>query len=164
MQDIRKSLYIESTIPSYLKKEDSKNPINYSRQLVTRAFWKTQRHKFRLVTSQAVLDECGEENQKYANERLEYLEGIELLEITEDVKALAALYQPLLDIPDSAKLDCTHLAICVVHKVDYLLSWNFAHLGQVSEKRMRKYNLKHDLWVPELLTPEYIITIIKEEI
>jgi hypothetical protein len=164
MQDTRKSLYIESTISSYLKKEDSKNPINYSRQLVTRAFWKTQRHKFRLVTSQAVLDECGEENQKYANERLEYLEGIELLEITDEVKSLAALYQPLLDIPDRAKMDCTHLAICDMHEIDYLISWNFAHLGKASEIRMRKYNLKHGLWVPELVTPISIATIINKEI
>jgi hypothetical protein len=77
---------------------------------------------------------------------------------------LALTYQAVLHIPDEAAIDCTHLAVCVLHRVDYLLSWNFAHLGDVAQKMARIYNEKNGLWTPRLVSPENINKRTREEV
>ena len=54
----------------------------------------------------------------------------------------------------TAKTDCSHLAICVVNKIDFLLSWNMTHLGDVAHDKVLEYNIKRNLWVPSLLDPD----------
>jgi hypothetical protein len=58
-------------------------------------------------------------------------------------------YQKLTGIPDKAKEDCTHLAYCVLHKIDFLLTWNCRHLGVPTYFHILDYNHKHDLWLPK---------------
>jgi hypothetical protein len=60
------------------------------------------------------------------------LDGITELFETAEVIRLADVYFDLLKIPPKAKMDCSHLAVCVVNRIDYLLTWNFAHLGTAS--------------------------------
>jgi len=48
MDEIKKplpSLYIESTIPSYATARDSRDVVRLARQIVTRAFWESKRHR-----------------------------------------------------------------------------------------------------------------------
>jgi hypothetical protein len=85
------------------------------------------------------------------------LRGIRLLPKTKEVADLAELYQTLLDIPDRAKADCAHLAICVVEKIDYLLSWNCTHLGPSAQAKMQDYNQRRKLWTPILVTPDHLL-------
>jgi hypothetical protein len=58
MNTEKKSLYIETSIPSYAAARDSRDLVKFNRQILTRAFWETERQKFRLFVSQVVLDEC----------------------------------------------------------------------------------------------------------
>jgi hypothetical protein len=44
--DEKKSLYIESTIPSYATARMSRNIITAGRQLSTKLFWEQERHKY----------------------------------------------------------------------------------------------------------------------
>jgi len=64
-----------------------------------------------------------------------------------------------LGIPDESALDCTHLAVCVLRRVDYLLSWNCAHLGPVAQERARVYNDRNGLWTLRLVTPETVLFV-----
>jgi hypothetical protein len=134
-------------------------------QLVTRAFWEDERRRFRLCTSEAVHDECGRGDPDAAARRLAFLADKDILEhpLTREIRDLAALYQRLLDIPERAEADCLHLAVCVVHRVDYLLTWNCTHLGPVAHTRARDYNEKQGLWTPELETPRTMMEILRKE-
>jgi hypothetical protein len=51
------------------------------------------------------------------------------------------------------------LAVCVVEKIDYLLSWNCTHLGVVSYAKIYNYNESHGLWTPALVTPEVLMEL-----
>jgi hypothetical protein len=156
MEEDRKSLYVESTIPSYATARESANALNLIRRAMTRDFWENERHKYHLWVSRAVLDECKRGDHEAAQRRLDIIKDIENLLEPDGLRELADTYQKLLDIPDSAAPDCTHLAYCVLHHIDLLLTWNCKHLGPVSYIKVRNYNDKHGLWTPMLVTPETI--------
>ncbi|MDR1788135.1 MAG: type II toxin-antitoxin system VapC family toxin [Treponema sp.] len=156
----KKTLYIETTIPSYATARDSRDVVYLADQLVTRAFWEDERRRFQLCTSEAVHLECSRGDPDAAQRRSELLAGITNFPVTSEDRELAAVYQRLLDIPERAKADCTHLAVCVRRRIDYLLTWNCTHLGPVAHTKARAYNEKHGLWTPELETPRTMMEII----
>ena len=159
MDNEKKSLYLESTVPSYLTAKESTDVIKAARQSITKMFWEQEKVKYRLVISQYVINECKLGDPVAAQKRLELIANIPVLEETESVSSLADIYQDLLRIPDKAKTDCFHLAICVVAKVHFLLSWNCTHLGFNAYLKIREYNEKHGYWTPLLVTPEYFINL-----
>jgi hypothetical protein len=159
MENEKKSLYLESTIPSYATARESKDVIKAARQSMTKLFWEQERHNYELVVSQYVIDECSLGDREAAQKRLELISGIPVLETSERVDELAVIYQKHLNIPDKAKTDCFHLAICVIAKVNFLLSWNCSHLGINAYLKVREYNEKYGYWTPLLVTPENLINL-----
>jgi hypothetical protein len=156
MDEAKKSVYIESTIPSYATARESSNALNLIRCAMTRDFWEYERHKYRLYVSQIVVEECGKGDPEAVRRRLNLIDGIENMEEPVGLQGLVAVYRDLLGIPDRAAPDCTHLAYCVLHEIDFLLTWNCKHLGPVTRDRAQAYNNKHGLWTPLLVTPESI--------
>ena len=158
----KKTVYIESTIPSYATALPSSNILNIVQKAQTLDFWNI-RDTYKLVISQDVLDEISEGDPEAAQRRLDFVKGIELLPELEEIDPLSSLYQTVLGIPERAKIDCSHLAYCVLHRIDYLLTWNCAHLGPVVQKKMLVYNNNHNLWTPVLITPAALFGIREEE-
>jgi hypothetical protein len=153
----KRTLYVESTIPSLATGRPSRDIINAGRQATTRLFWETERQKYDLFISQYVIDECSLGDPEAAKRRLDFLKGIPSLGQSEKVDELAAIYQTLLQIPDRARTDCFHLAVCVIRKINFLLTWNCAHLGANSYLKIQEYNREHRLWLPLLITPELLM-------
>lgn len=154
-----KSVYIETTIPSLATSRPSRDMIIAGRQAATVLFWEKERHKYDLYISQFVIDECSLGDVDAAGRRLALIKNIPLIPHSEQIISLAHTYQQLLEIPEKAKTDCFHLAVCVITEIDYLLSWNCVHLGIYTYASMRKYNESKGLFTPLLLTPEALIEI-----
>jgi hypothetical protein len=51
------------------------------------------------------------------------------------VDSLADLYVRERIIPAKKRLDALHVACCVLHKIDYLVSWNYRHLANVKKEK-----------------------------
>jgi hypothetical protein len=149
-----KSVYIETTIPSYATAKPSLDMIKSARQALTLLFWENERRNYNLYVSNFVFDECSKGDKDAAQRRLNFIQGIPVLSQTEQTERLAAIYQNLLDIPDKAKMDSFHLAICVESEIDYLMSWNYTHMGVSSYAKLFQYNQAHNLKTPLLITPE----------
>jgi hypothetical protein len=162
MSNEKKSVYIETTIPSYATSRASRDIIIAQRQLLTKFFWENEQQKYALFTSQYVIDECIQGDPDAARRRLEFLKSLPSIDETKEIAELAEIYYDLLDIPARAKADCSHLAVCVSEKIDYLLSWNCTHLGMVSYIKIHDYNESHGLWTPILVTPDSLIELEKE--
>jgi hypothetical protein len=158
MDTERKRLYVETTIPSYATAWTSADPLTAEMQATTKRFWHEEREKFELFVSAYVIDECRDGDPQAAQRRLQCIEGIAILAKSDEITALAQEYQTLLDIPDKAKIDCFHLAVCVMSRMNYLLSWNCTHLGANSFAEVKKYNEAHHLWMPQLVTPAFFVT------
>jgi len=86
-----------------------------------------------------------------------FIKNIPLIPDRESTATLANEYFNFLNIPERAKTDCFHLAVCVEAEIDYLLSWNCSHLGVEVYAKIYEYNHKKGIWIPELVTPEMLI-------
>ena len=154
---MKPSLYLETTIPSYLVGRTNKDPIIAARQAATHMFYEHEWHKYDLCVSGFVLRECGKGDVHVAKKRLDCLKGITVLEDSPDVDPLAETYIRLLSIPQRSETDAFHLAICCIREINILLSWNFKHLGIRKMQIIQRYNDVHSLSTPQMITPYHLM-------
>ena len=82
-------VYIETTFVSYLTARPSRDVVFAGHQQITREWWDTRRANFELCASQLVVDEAAAGDPQAAQERLEILKDMTLLETTLEALALA---------------------------------------------------------------------------
>src|SRR5713226_4732925 len=82
-------VYIETTFVSYLTARPSRDLIVAGHQQITRDWWDSRRGDYELCVSQLVLEEAGDGDRQAAEERLEVLATMTMLEIKEEAVELA---------------------------------------------------------------------------
>ena len=153
------SIFIETTIPSYYVSRPSRNLLQFARQELTREWWDSQRQQFSLFTSQLVLDETGEGESAKATERLKLLSGIELLDLNEQVEALAIKLVDRRILPPIAGRDAFHIAAAGVHSMDFLLTWNCKHIANpFIADRLQACFSEMGVHLPIICTPEQFVS------
>jgi hypothetical protein len=159
------SKYIESTIPSYVVARPARDLLQAARQQLTRDWWDFQRVKQDLFTSQVVLDEVAFGEKAMAQLRLHSLDGIPLLQLTGEVKALARKVLESGLLPVTADRDATHIALASAYEMDLLLSWNCRHIANAAiQARLRKLVEAAGFTLPVICTPEELIENDHEQI
>jgi hypothetical protein len=128
---IKPKLYLETSIVSYLTARPSHDLIRAAHQQLTRDWWKT-RFSFDLYISQFVLDEAKAGNAEAAGRRLSALNEALLLELTPETRRLALEILRQGGMPAKAYVDAVHVALAAVHGLDYLLTWNCAHIANAT--------------------------------
>jgi len=126
------SVYIETTIPSYLAAWRSPELSMAAKQQTTRQWWDDRRHDFDLFISDAVLLEATGGDPDAAQRRLKILDGIPVLSPQPEADEIALSLIDSLSLPGRALTDAAHIAICVVHGMDYLLTWNCTHIANAT--------------------------------
>ncbi len=96
---------------------------------ITRRWWETRRSQFTLYISQVVLDEAGQGDAEMASKRLEILQSLSVLELTDTIEDLGMQFLTRSNLPAKASDDAIHIAVATVHGLDYLLTWNCKHIG-----------------------------------
>jgi len=151
---MKKSVYIETSIPSYLTARPSRDVRAAAWQQITSQWWDEARDHYELFTSALVIVEASDGNPEAAARRLKSLEGIEELLIDEEVQALAEKLVVEGGIPTVAKADALHVAVAAVHGVDYLLTWNCRHIDNATRKPIiRAICVTAGYSYPEICTP-----------
>jgi len=152
------TLYLETTIVSYLAARPSRDILVLSRQQLTRLWWDEQRSRFRVFVSPAVVEEAEAGDRDAAAERLRLLEEVALLPPTPQVEAMADVVRKALHIPQRAYGDSFHLAFAIHYEMDYLLTWNCAHLANAMNLRLlADLSRREGLWLPIICTPEEMV-------
>ena len=87
---------------------------------------------------------------------LAMLKGLTLLPTTEDVVAFAELLVAERVMPGPANEgDALHLAIAIVHRLDYLVTWNQRHLANPNKRtHLTIIAARARLRLPEIVTPD----------
>lgn len=67
---MKRRVYVETSVISYLASQPSRNVVVAGRQQLTRLWWETRRSTFELVISQVVLDEVRAGDPDAAERRL----------------------------------------------------------------------------------------------
>lgn len=152
------TVYIETTIPSYLGAHPSRQPVMAQHQKFTHAWWKQERSRYRLFTSFLVRAEASRGDPGAASRRMPFLDNIPDLEVPPETDALARDIIKLLTIPKKAEADAIHLALAILHRITYLLTWNCTHLANPTlQKELIEYCIYHQLHIPVICTPELLL-------
>jgi len=128
------SVYVETSVVSYLASRSSRDPIVAGHQAATHEWWNVRRGRYGLYVSELVIAEAGRGHEEAAVKRLALLDGIDLLRITEEVSIFA---QTLIDrqaIPRVASADAVHVAVAAVNGMHYLLTWNCKHIANAERR------------------------------
>jgi len=127
---VKPSVYIETSVISYLVGWLNRNDIQVAaHQEVTRRWWALRRGEFELFASSAVLDEARDGDPKLAAERLQFLEEVILLEVSDKAHELKFELLRRTQIPVKAENDALHIAVATVHGMEFLATWNCKHIA-----------------------------------
>ena len=128
------SVYIETSVVSYLASRPSRDPVVAGHQVATHDWWNVRRSRYGLYVSELVIAEASRGDQQAAIARLALIDGIELLQITDEVAAFAQSLIDLHAIPAMAGADAVHVAVAAVNGMHYLLTWNCKHIANAERR------------------------------
>jgi hypothetical protein len=155
---MRPKLYLETTIPSYLVASSSRDLIVAAHQQITNEWWANKKDDFDIYISQFVFDESSAGDRQLASERIKIISKFSKLEITDDVKLLAAALLNSKAIPQKAAIDAAHVAIAAVHGMDFLMTWNCAHIANAFRSQtIQSICSKNGYICPVICTPEELL-------
>jgi predicted nucleic acid-binding protein len=155
---MRESVYIETTVISYLTAWLSRDLIRAAHQQITQEWWLNRRQDFDIFVSAFVINEASLGDKIAAKERLEALEGISLLDINSEVENLAKVLISNKALPQKSVTDALHIAVAAVHNIDYLLSWNCKHIANAEMQKIIRKNCEETGYnCPIICTPEELL-------
>ena len=157
---MRSVAYIETSVVSYLTSRPSRDVVIVARQQATREWWRTARDRFHLAASELVIQEARQGDPDAARARLMRLEGVTLLDATEEAEQLARELIASRAVPPSAVLDAAHIAIAVTNRIHYLVTWNFRHIANATMRSQIERVCRSDGYEPPVIcTPNELMEV-----
>jgi hypothetical protein len=155
---MKPTVYIETTIPSYLTAWPSNNLLMAAHQLSTKQWWET-RDQFELFVSSVVIQECEKGDPLATDLRLKALQGIPVLLANEYHEKFLNEMIAELKLPSKAEADAGHIALAAIYGMDYLLTWNCKHIANATLRlKIVKVCERAGLICPMICTPDQLIT------
>lgn len=152
------SVYLETTIFSYLVARPSRDIVVAGHQQTTADWWANRRSEFVCVVSDFLATEISRGDAAPAGARLRLVEGLPRLQSTSEVLHLAERLVAAGALPPNAEGDALHLALAAVGKVNYLLTWNCAHLANARLLgRMQEVTSQAGWRIPIICTPDELM-------
>lgn len=147
------SLYLETTvIGAYL---DNGDP--FRRDLTIRWF-ERELSEYRVFSSLLVRRELERLDEPHRTGYLKLLRETEDLELVDEAAILADGYISRGIFHRKYMADALHVALASIHKVDYLVTWNFGHLANVRKQaRIKLFNTAAGFFSPSIVTPEFLV-------
>ena len=158
------TLYVETSIVSYLRQRPSSQVVMAARQLLTHQWWDEERGNYELVTSEYVVDEASAGDPVLAAERLQLLDGIPVLQLDSGIGVIAKQIMSRAILPPNASIDALHIAIVAHHRINYLLTWNCRHIANARIlPRIHDVLTGLGIPIPVICTPEEMVDDHAEE-
>lgn len=132
---MKASVYLETSVVSYLVGRLSRAVIVLGNQELTREWWTNRRGDYELFVSEVVTAEAAMGDADLARQRIEICESLPLLAISDEAERLAPLLLAATGMAPNAATDALHIAVAAVHGMEYLLSWNCTHIANAKIRR-----------------------------
>ena len=131
-----KKVYIETSVVSYYTSRPSRDLVTAARQQVTREWWEEMLQQFGTYISALVIEE---------------VKG-------DDAGHLAEILVSSGTIPEEHSEDALHIALATVNGMDFLLTWNFAHINNAQMKsEIIKVTERHGYECPVICSPDELL-------
>ncbi len=156
---MKQSIYLEtSVVGAYL---DNGEP--FRRDLTIR-WWEHEMSEYRAVVSPLVTRELERMPEPHRTGYLNLVKRLERVELNEEAAILADGYLARGIFHRKYIGDALHVAVASIHKIDYLVTWNFGHLANVRRQaRIRLFNTAAGFFVPQIVTPEFLVSELTEK-
>lgn len=150
---MKQSIYLEtSVIGAYLDNGDA------LRRDLTIYWWEHELFDYQPYVSLLVERELERTQEPHRASYLNLIKRLPRLELVEEAQILAEGYVARGIIHRKYLADALHVALCSVHKIDYLVTWNFGFLANVKRQaRIRVFNTAAGFFVPSIVTPEFLV-------
>ena len=154
------TLYLETTIVSYLTGRTSRDASTARRQAITRDWWRRHRRRHIAYASDVVISESGQGDREAARRRLKVLSAFSRIHQSEQSHELAARILAQCRLPARAYDDAHHVSIAAINGVNVLLTWNCAHLANTNMiPPIGRACEAYGYAPPVILTPEQLIGV-----
>ena len=153
-----RTVYVETSIISYLAAHPSRDLIVAARQQLTHTWWRQRRPAFEVYVSQVVLDEALAGDSEAAERRAALLAGLPVLDITPEVGELAAALIEQVPLPARAGADAAHIAVAAYHGMNIPVTWNATHIANAELRpRVEQVCRERGYPPPVLCTPDELM-------
>ncbi len=118
-------------------------------------WWNLQRHMHDLFVSGEVLSEISNPKFKRSEEARVLIDGIVMVPVDDETVGVAEVLVRERVMPSPVGGDSLHVACALVHRLDYILSWNVRHLANPNKLRHLEVIARRlGLIPPAIVTPE----------
>ncbi len=155
---MKESVYIETSVVSYLTGRPSRDMVVAAHQELTRQWWDTRASVFELVVSELVCEESSGGDAEASRRRLAAIAGVPVLETNDAAVALAERLVSRNLVPQESAADALHIAVAAVNGIDYLLTWNCRHLANAARRQKIEASVEEAGYAcPIICTPEELM-------
>ena len=155
---MNKSVYIESSVISYLTARPSRDLVIAGHQAATAEWWNDRRLRYDLHVSPLVVEEISAGDASAAEDRLRAIADIPSVTIAAEAESFAFALLASNAGPANSFRDALHTAIAATQGIDYLITWNLRHINNASTRTM-VVNVVSDFGMvcPVLCSPEELM-------
>ena len=155
---MKASVYIETSVVSYLTGRPSRDVIVAGRQALTVEWWDTCRERFDVYVSALVVSEAEDGDPNAVKRRLAAIDGVPALAVSDEAQVLARQLVQGGPMPKEYPEDALHIAVCALNGIDYLVTWNCTHLANATLRKQVERFLETAGYVcPVICTPEELM-------
>ena len=155
---MKPTIYLETSIISYLAALPSRDLVTAARQQVTHEWWARRRDDFELFVSELVISEAAAGDAQAASRRMAILEGLSVIDIISVAEELAAHILQHAGLPVRARADALHIALAASQGIDYLMTWNVTHIANaLIRPRVERACRLAGYEPPALCTPDELL-------
>jgi predicted nucleic acid-binding protein len=157
---MKKHIYIETTVVSYLTAKPSRDIMIAGHQEATRELWAKLSSRYETYVSALVFQEAGRGDLDQAQMRLAAIAKFPMLDIADEARFLAEKIIAKKGISTEYPEDALHIAVAAVNGIEVILTWNFAHLNNpFTRKKVRKIVEAEGYICPEICSPEELLEV-----
>lgn len=152
---MKRSIYVETSVISYLTGRAVRDVAIAGRQKSTRAFWRLLSADLAPYVSALVLKEVAKGNSEAARKRLQAVESFPVLRTVREAEQLAQAITASRGVPPEFPEDALHIAIAATSAMDFIVTWNFTHMNNPYTKlRIRRTVEYAGYRCPEIVSPD----------
>jgi len=149
------SVYVETSVISYLTGRPSRDLVVAAHQAITRQWWEERSGVFELFVSDITMEEAGQGAPDAASARLAVMGALPVLSTDEAAASVARRLVSAGLVPRTAVADALHIGVATTHGMDYLLTWNCKHLANaLMRNRVVAFIESEGYACPVICTPE----------
>jgi hypothetical protein len=152
---MKRRVYIETSVVSYYTGRASRDVVIAGHQQATQDFWPLLSQDLLPHVSALVVKEAGKGSPELARKRLDAIGSFPVLASTPEAERLA---QDILDargIPAEYPEDALHIAIAAMGGMEFIVTWNFAHINNPFTKIMIRQAVENAGYeCPEIVSPD----------